>query len=203
MELSPEEANFVKISKAVLDIVPKYLRSSFKKKWNEKHPEMQWQSDSASGEYLFNKLPETIKKDKRNEMYISNLKKGNEEEWDTTTLAFAMLKSGLGLTMPCRVKDKRKEPLHISEAIDIIREIRNAYFAHAKSMLCPPDVFTGVMKEMKTAAKHLDDDAEAELDHIEVSKIEMKMTDQRMEQVEEEKCRQAELEKLLKGRLLG
>ena len=201
MELSDEEANFVKISKAILDLVPKYIRSSFKTKWNEKHPEMEWQSDSASGEFLFDNLPEKVKKEKRNEIYISNLKKGNEQEWDTTTLAFVMLKSGLGLTKPCRAKDQRKKPLLISEAIDIIRETRNACFAHAKSMSCPTDVFASVMKDIKNAAICLADDAEKEIDElVSYPQIEVKMIVQLMNQVEIEKSCQNELKSILTGK---
>ena len=201
MELSVEETNFVKSSTVVLDVVPQYLRSAFKKKWNEKYPEKQWQSNIASGEFLLNELPEKVKKEWRNGIYVRNLRQGNEKEWDTTTLAFAMLKSGLGLTMPCRPKEQRMEPLHISEAIEIITETRNILITRATNMSCPAEVFEKVMKDIKYAARYLAEDAEREINEVvSLSKIEMKLIVQLMIQVKEEESRQSELEDFLKGK---
>lgn len=166
MKLSPEEENFVKITKIVLDVLPKYLRKCFVEQWNKKYPNYKWQCGSASGNFLFDQLPSSTKNDWRNKGNIENLKNGNEQNWDTTTLVFALLYSGLGLTEPCRPNNQREEPLRISEAIDVIRITRNVYFAHAKSMSCPPDVFTRVMKDIKHAAKCLFDNAGREIEEI-------------------------------------
>ena len=201
MELTVGETNFVKFCKVALDVVPKYLRSWFKTKWNEKHPEMQWQSDSTSGEFLFDKLPEKVKKEKRNEIYIRNLRKGNEKEWDTATLAFAILKSGLGLTMPCRPKEERMEPLRISEVIDIIKETRNVLIAHVSNMSCPSCVFESVRKDIEYAARNLADDAAREINEVlSLSKMEMKLIVQLMNQVTEVESHQNELKDFLKGK---
>ena len=200
MQLSTEEENFVKISKVVLDIVPKYLRKCFKRQWDNKYPDRKWQGDNASGEFLFEQLPKKAKEDGRNRVCIEHLKNGNEEEWDTTTIVFVMLYSGLKLIQDIRPKKQRIEPLRISEAIDVIRNTRNVYFAHAKGMSCSPDVFAKVMRDIRNAAKRIvDDDVEREIDEIESSKIESKLTDQQRKQVEEEEIRQQDLESFLKG----
>ena len=149
MKLSLEEKNFVKITKIILDILPKYLRKCFVERWNNKYPNMKWKSNSASGEYLYKQMPNNIKTDYTKKVRIDSVKKGNQEDWDTTTLVFVMLYSGLHLIEQCRPQTQRKEPLLISEAIDTIRNIRNVYFAHAKSMSCSNDVFERVMTELK------------------------------------------------------
>jgi len=193
MEISSEEANFVKISKAILDFVPKYLLQCFIKIWNEKYQNRKWQSDNESGEFLVSELTDRIKNDKRNKIYIDHLKNLSEKQWDTTTLVFAMLYSGLSLTEPCRRQGQRKEPLRISEAIDVIRKARNTYFAHAERMACPSDEFERVMKDIKNAARYLADDAEREIEELIKSQIKM-MTEEQMKQVREEKSRQPDLE---------
>ena len=171
MNLSPEEENFVKITKVVLDVLPKYLRKCFVEQWNKKYPNYKWQCGSASGNFLFDQLPYSTKNNWRNKGNIENLKNGNEQNWDTTTLVFALLYSGLGLTEPCRPNNQREEPLRISEAIDVIRIRRNVHFAHAKSMSCPPDVFASVMKDIKHAAKCLFDNAGREIEEIQEAGI--------------------------------
>jgi len=193
MEISSEEANFVKISKAIVDFIPKYLLTCFIKIWNEKYQNRKWQSDKESGEFLVSELPDSIKNDKRNRRYIDNLKNLSEKQWDTTTLVFAMLYSGLSLTEPCRRQDQRTEPLRISEAIDVIRKARNTYFAHAERMACPSDEFERVMKDIKNAARYLADDAEREIEELIKSQIKM-MTEEQMKQVREEESRQPDLE---------
>ena len=194
MKLSTEESNFMKITRIVLDLVPKYLRNLFIARWDEKFPELKWQSDKASGMSISRK----IKKNGRNRVSFEKLKKGNEQEWDTTTLVFVMLYSNLELIEKARDKDKREHPLLISEAIDSLREIRNKYFAHADSMSCPFDVFESVIADARDAAKYLAEDAEKEIEAIVNSQIEV-MTDQK-ERVEYEKNRQAELEKFFQGK---
>jgi len=199
MSLSTEEENFVKISKVVLDIVPKYLRKCFKTQWDKKFPDRKWQSDNASGEFLFELLPEKTKKDGRNKVYIKNLKDGNEEDWDTTTIVFVMLYSGLKLIEKIRPKKPWIEPLRISEAIDVIRNTRNVYFAHAKGMSCSSDVFEKVIREIIMAASCIvDDDVESEIDEIKNLEIESKLTDQQRKRVEEEESRHQDLESFLK-----
>ena len=196
MELTVEEKNFVKVAKVILDVVPKYLRKCFVRLWNVAYEKERWQSNTASGEILHGKLSGKDKKDFR----AKNLKGGNEEEWDTSTLVFALLNSELNLTEKCRPKNERTEILRVSEAIDEVRLARNAYFAHATNMSCDSDNFTSIMKRIRNAAMFLDDHSEAELDKIEHLQIGMRMTDQQMKQFEYEKSRQEELDRFFKGK---
>jgi len=166
MQLSPEEENFVKITKVIVEIVPKFLRKCFIEKWDKKYPNRKWKSNEASGKFLFQELPSTTKNDWRKKKYIDNLKKGNEQDWDTTILVFAMLYSGLNLMEPCRPREQRTEPLRVSEAIDIIRNIRNVYFAHAISISCPYKEYARVMKDIRRTTKLLFHGADKEVHQI-------------------------------------
>jgi len=177
MELSVEETNFIKITKIVLEIIPKYLRMCFIKEWNRKYPENKWSSDNASGLFLFDQLPEGIQKNKSHEMSFEKIKTGDEKNWDTTTLVLVMLNSGLKLIKGVRPSQDRSTPLRISEEIDVIRSIRNSHFAHASSMSCSADDFTKIMMAIKSTARNIfDKEAEDEIHGIENSQIETKMT---------------------------
>ena len=171
MSLSREEEYFIKITKIVLEIFPKYLRKLFIEKWDQKYPNNKWQSDSASGNFLFNQIPNAAKNG-RNGVYANNMKSGKENEWDTTTLVYAMLYSLLNLIPSCRPNGQRSVPLYISEEIDIIRKIRNEFFAHASTMILPFGTFLEIIWKVYGVAKNIFGiDAEREIEDIAMSKI--------------------------------
>ena len=187
MELSVEETNYMKITKIVVETIPKYLRRCFIQQWNKKYPKKKWKSGSTSGMFLFNQLPEKIKNNKNNETSIDKIKAGNELMWDTSTLVLIMLNSGLKLIKGVRPSKDRSTPLRISEEIDIIRGIRNLHFAHASSMSCSSDDFTKIMTDIKSTARNIfDENAEEEINEIERSEIETKMTTELRNQLEVE-----------------
>ena len=199
--LSAEEENFIKITKLILETVPKHLRNLFVEKWDEKYPNDKWQSDLASGNFLFNEIPNAAKNGK-NGVYANNMKSGKESEWDTTTLVYAMLYSKLNLITNCRPDDQRSAPLLISEEIDIIRKVRNEFFAHASSMQCSSATFIGIAWKIKSVAKNVfGANAENDIDDIVTSQLTTKMTDQLKHQLLMEKNRNDEWEKALKGKL--
>ena len=199
MELSVEKENFVKIADVVLDIVPKYLRKCFIAQWNNKYPNQAWKTGPPSGQFLFNELPAKVKNNYKNKPYIDNLSTGVEENWDTTTLVFAFLFSGLELTPRCRGKGNRIPPLLISEEIDTIREIRNTAFAHASAMSYPGPDFTNIMTDIKSVAKNIfGKDAEDEIIKIETSQIETKMTKQLKDKLNAEVKRNKDFDTLVK-----
>jgi len=177
MELSVEETNYMKITKIVIETIPKYLRRCFIQQWNLKYPKKKWKSDNASGIFLFNQLPDKIKNNKSNETSMDKIKTGNEQQWDTSTLVLVMLNSGLKLIKGVRPSKERSTPLRISEEIDVIRDIRNLHFAHASNMSCSSDDFTKIMTDIKSTARNIfSKDAEKEIDEIEKSQIETKMS---------------------------
>ena len=199
MELSDDKENFVKLANIVLDIVPKYLRKCFLAQWDKKYPNQTWQTGQASGQFLFNELPMSVKNNGKNKPYIDNLSTGVEDNWDTTTLVFAFLYSGLTLVPKCRGRSNRIHPLLISEEIDVIREIRNSAFAHASTMSCPGPDFTKIMADIKCVARNIfGKDAEDEIDKIGTSQIETKMTKQLQSQLDVEIKRNRDFKALVK-----
>ena len=199
--LSAEEENFIKVTKIILEVVPMHLRTLFIEKWNQKYPNNKWQSDSASGNFAFNEIPNAAKKGK-NGVYASNMQSGNESDWDTTTLVYAMLYSQLNLIPSCRPDGQRSVPLYISEEIDRIRKIRNEFFAHAASMKCSSATFKGIEFEIKSAAMNVFGiKAKNDIDEIVQTHITTKMTRQQKDQLHGEKKRNDEFEKVLKGKL--
>ena len=154
MSLSREEEYFVKVTKIVLEIVPKYLRKLFIEKWDQKYPNNKWQSDSASGNFVFTEIP-NASKNGRNGVYARNMQSGDENKWDNTTLVYAMLYSQLNLIPSCRPDGQRSAPLLISEEIDIIRKIRNEFFAHASNMKCSFRPFLEIISQVHSVAENI------------------------------------------------
>ena len=176
MELTKERQNFLKLSCILLDIVTKHLRELFKTKWNAKHQDQPWNSDYPSGNRLYNELSPGFKNNKSKKAYIDKMITGNEKEWDTLTLVHVMLESGLNLFEGCRKVSKRSIPLRTSEKIDIIRNIRNGFFAHLPSMSCSSDDFETVVKDIKSIAKSLfGEEVEKEIGMIENSPVDTKI----------------------------
>ena len=201
MSLSREEENFIKITKIVLEIFPKYLRSLFIEKWDQKYPNNKWQSDNVSGDFLFNEIPNAAKKGS-NRVYANKLQSGNENNWDTTTLVYAMLYSELELIPSCRPNGQRSVPLLISEEIDIIRKIRNEFFAHASTMNCSFSTFLDIVSKVNNVAKNIFGiDAEHEVEDIVKSKISTEVADLLKQQLLIEKNRSNDFGKCLKGKL--
>jgi len=178
-KLSAEKENFFKLTTIVVDIIPKYLRIFFKEQWDRKYPAHKWQSDEKSGEFLVKEIPNKIKKQGGiTQVHIKNLEKGNEEKWDTTTLVFALLVSGLELIPKCRAPKERSPPLRISEEIDRLREIRNSAFARKKNCSIKSDEFKEVIAGIKSIAERVFNEyAVREIDRVEKSKLETAVID--------------------------
>ena len=202
MSLSREEEYFVKITKIVLEIIPKYLRKLFIDKWDQKYQNNRWQSNIASGNFLFNKIPNTAKNG-RNRVYAINMQSGKESDWDTTTLVYAMLYSQLNLIPSCRPDGQRSAPLLISEEIDIIRKIRNEFFAHAHNMKSSFRPFLEIISQVHSVAENIFGiNAKHEIEDLVKSQISTNVADLLKEQLHIEKNRNDEFEKVLKGNLL-
>ena len=202
MSLSRKREYFIKITKIVLDIFPNYLRKLFIEKWDEKYPNNKWQSDSASGNFVFTEIPNAAKNG-RNGVYASNMQSGNESDWDTTTLVYAMLYSQLNLIPSCRPDGQRSAPLLISEEIDIIREIRNEFFAHAANMKFSFRTFLEVLLKVHSVAENIFGiNAEHEIEDLVKSQISNQVADLLKQQLHIEKDCNDEFEKILTGKLL-
>jgi len=195
--LSAEQENFVKIARIVLDLFPKYLRKVFKRQWDKKYPEEEWCSGKES-EVLYSKLKENVKNNRGRKAEIERLKNGNDQTWDTTTLVFAILETGLGLVDPVRPLDEWSSPLRISEEIFTLRKIRNSVFGHVESMSCPSAKLLEMISNIKSSGKSIfNQEAMKEIDAIANSPIQTDAIGQLNQQWEIEKIRNEKLEQYL------
>ena len=179
MESSPERDNFVKLSYVLLDVVARHLREYFVKLWDQKYPNEKWNDDVVKRDRKLQSLLVPKGGKQRDNIYSQNILKGDEQEWDITTLIRALLDSGFKLIEGCRPPDQRTIPLRESEEIEIIRGIRNTDYGHISSMSCSLDEFIDIMEKIKRAAKHLfGKEAKKEIHRIEVSQITPNMREQ-------------------------
>ena len=154
MELSHEQRNFVKLSHILLNIVANHLREFFVRKWDEKYPKEQWSNDNTSGERLCTKITKKMEND-----HVKNMKSGDVQKWDITTLGKVFLYSGLELI-----------PKNSSEIDEIhnIRKIRNSFFANLDSMSCSDIDFVRTLAKIRKSARVLfREDVVNEIDEIE------------------------------------
>ena len=177
MELSLEKDNFVKLSYILLDVVAQHLREYFVKLWDNKYPAEKWHDDVAKRNLKLQSL--IAANNKKLDIYSKNILNGDENGWDLTTLIRALVASGFNLIKVCRPPAQRTIPLLESEAIDVIRVIRNTDYGHISSMSCPLAKFKEIMTKIKSAAKTLfGEDAELEIYKIEMSPVTQSMREQ-------------------------
>ena len=155
MELSSDRERFIKLSWIVLEIIPTHLRNLLIKKWNEQSSNQKWNSDISSGTNLFNKLSRNLQKNGNEQIYISKIREGNEQDWDITILGKVFLDYGLKLIDDPRYLKDRCSPFNDGEKVSILRDIRNQYFAQLPSMSCLPGVFERIINEVKIAGDDL------------------------------------------------
>ena len=99
MNLSVEQENFVKLTIAVLDVIPKHLKDLFKSQWDLKFPK--WKDGHNCGQFLFNKIPEGMKKkgSKFTEPMQISVENGiTSDQWRSWTrlVSHAMRQNALG-----------------------------------------------------------------------------------------------------------
>ena len=156
----------------MLDVIQTHLRELFIKEWNTKYPKMKWTSDRECGKNILSKFSENVLKKKEKSDYIKLVETGDEMYWDTSTLVFVLLYSGIGFMDGLRDKKERSDPLRKSEQIDIIRELRNSVFAHRSSMKCSNEELNKFSIKIKGIAFSLfGERAKHEIEQIENSHI--------------------------------
>ena len=196
--MSAEQENFLKIARIVLAIFPKYLRKLLKRQWDENYPDEKWCSGKES-DFLYNKLTEKVKNNKGRKAELERLKNGNDQNWDTTTLVFAILDTGLHLVEPVR-PGEWSPPLRISEQMFTLRKIRNDVFGHLESMSCPFAKLHETVSYIKSSANSIfNQEGMKEIDEIANSRIETEAIDQLNRQLKKEKSRNEELELYFAG----
>ena len=116
-----EQLNYFRICHLVTNILPQGLRSIFKQEWDSRYQATlgEWKDTPQNGLDFYNK--ESPRSRMRNARPLERIKNGKREQWDCTTLFFAILYSdsighGLGAAVRSNVDD--------------LREFRNEEFAH-------------------------------------------------------------------------
>lgn len=128
---SDGELRFFRLAKGLVDHSTVALRKVFIQEWNSLYPSTPWQNNSTSGSQLLaEERAESRLYDpayRRDYQHIKdNLSCGNVEEWDVTTLVFA-LKYTKALTQSRSSRRGRR----ILDAIHQLKEVRNSLIAHA------------------------------------------------------------------------
>ena len=199
MVLSAEEENFIKITKIVLDIVPKYLRRLFVYCWS-KSRKYKWKPDDMSS-MMLSTVPvwySNIDIGKRH--FMDTMTSVRIGEWNISTLLFAFLDANMYLVKGCRPVNKRSLPLRVSEEIDVIRMVKKDFFSDPSSMQCSSVTFTEVTSKIKSVARNIfDADAEIEIDEFIRSKITTTMTKEQLKKQLPKKNPINEHEKLFSG----
>ena len=171
-EVSAEEENFIKITKIIFDIVPKYLRRLFiyyRSKWSSGRTA--WRNDTRAAMLFAITAPESYN-NIRAQHCLNAMKSVDVGEWDLSTLIFAFLESGMHLVKGFRPFKNRSLPLRVSEEIDVIRKVKNDFFADPSNMQCSSITFAEVTSMIKSVARNIFGvDAEHEIDEIIQSKI--------------------------------
>ncbi|XP_078359255.1 uncharacterized protein LOC144643786 [Oculina patagonica] len=131
---SDGELRFFRLAKGVIDYSTAALRKVFIQEWNSLHQSTPWRNNSTSGSQL---LTEERMRTRKSRLYHrahardyqpikDNLFRGNVEEWDVTTLVFA-LKYSRALSQS-RSSERGRRLLN---AIDQLKDVRNSLIAHA------------------------------------------------------------------------
>ena len=129
---SEGDLRFFRLAKG-LDHSTVALRKVFMQEWNSLYPSTPWQNNSTSGlQLLAEERAESRLYDpayRRDYQHIKdNLSCGNVEEWDVTTLVFA-LKYSDALTQSRSSRRGRR----ILRAVHQLKEVRNSSIAHART----------------------------------------------------------------------
>lgn len=130
-----EELRYFRLAKGVITYSTAALRKAFRGEWNHFYRSKPWRDDGTSGRQMLaeEKLPSRCSRlydPKFANQYQSikdHLKRGDVEEWDVTTLIFALLYSYAlnGIRYDC------SHWRRVSSAIHEIKRVRNSVFAHA------------------------------------------------------------------------
>ena len=157
MELTSEQENFIKLVKIIVEIVPKHLRDFFVTNWDAKFPSQPWANDAASGQFLYNAIPQSVKKTqaKFNITLQQMILVDDCETWDPSALFFVLLYADLKILGTCRPRNQRAYPFTVSENIDRLCELRNAVFGHVINMSVHDADFGNISTEIKGIAKNV------------------------------------------------
>ena len=161
---SPWQSNY-ESGKSLVDKIVQCLVKRDKVDGSEENMIREWIEKGFNGE----EKPKIPKKIKKLAAPLQKLLAGDENDWDISALCYILLDSGLKLLKNgCRPGNKRAEPLHASEVMEKIRDVRNKVIAHVGQKSCPHNVYEkyqNIVEETRIALKReLGDEAVDEMD---------------------------------------
>ena len=156
---SQEELRYFRLSKGVINYSTEALREVFKQEWNYLFPSAPWRNDGTSGSQMLLEEQQpwhdsrlfdpTFSKDYQ--AIKDHLQRGNIEEWDVTTLVFALLYS-YALN---GVRDNSRHWRRVKNAIHEIKSIRNEVLAHASKASVGRPTFLSIFRTLEKAVADL------------------------------------------------
>ena len=155
-----EELRYFRLAKGVINYSTAALRKVFKDEWNYLYPAIPWRNDGSSGSQMLaeenapSRYSRLFDPNFANELYQAikdHLRLGHVEEWDITTLVFALLNSHA--LSPIRNSSSRWR--RIKKAIHEIKNVRNRVLSHASKASISRRTFDSTFDSLKEAMKDL------------------------------------------------
>ncbi|KAI0213682.1 hypothetical protein LSAT2_001256 [Lamellibrachia satsuma] len=143
-QLTSDEENFWRLVRILLEDVPHKLRDLFRKKFQERFY-VTWGENQTSGEFFI----ANSNTSRTGQHIINTIRQGDTALFDSTALFTCLLFSGTGILLPKPRHGVRTHPIHDSERIDDIREMRNE-LAHATSASLPRATFIQKLASLNT-----------------------------------------------------
>lgn len=142
---SSAELRYFRLAKGVIDHSTCALRKAFKREWNYLYPSTPWQNDGASGLQMLTEegLPSRYSRlfdpvfSKEYQPIKDHLRLGDLEEWDVTTLVFALFYS--------HALSGVRSGYHwskVKNAVHEIKKVRNTVLSHASKACISRRTFT-------------------------------------------------------------
>ncbi|XP_028405800.1 uncharacterized protein LOC114528382 [Dendronephthya gigantea] len=155
---SEEELGYFRLAKGVINHATTALRKLFRKEWNNVHRHKSvWQDDYRSGTQLLameqpcsRLLDPNFASDYQS--IKDKLQRGDTEDWDVTTLVFALLYSG-ALSGIRNNRDPHWR--RIKSAIYEIKDIRNKVLSHVAKASVPPSDYKRIFFRLEDAVEDL------------------------------------------------
>ena len=154
-----EELRYFRLAKGVINYSTAALRKVFRGEWNYLYPVTPWRNDGSSGSQM---LAEENLPSRYSRLFDPNfandyqaikdhLRRGNIEEWDVTTLVFALLYSHA----LSRIRNSSSHWRRLKNAIHKIKDVRNTVLSHASEASISRSTFASTFDILKQAVEDL------------------------------------------------
>lgn len=154
-----EELRYFRLAKGVINYSTTALRKVFTEEWNYLYPATPWRNDGSSGSQM---LAEENLPSRYSRLFDPNfandyqaikdhLLRGHLEEWDVTTLVFALLYSHA--LSP--IRNSSPHWRRLKNAIHKIKDVRNTVLSHASEASISRSTFVSTFDILKQAVEDL------------------------------------------------